>query len=90
MSALLVRFTRINNVSRTFMFCYFLPVNYPLKEVRNYINKSVYQMSLARPLTLRDAGKKPKVALVAVMHKLITILNVIIKKNEQWQFVNNT
>jgi transposase len=33
---------------------------------------------------LRKAGKKFKVALIAVMRKLITILNTMVKKNEQW------
>jgi transposase len=33
---------------------------------------------------LRKAGKEFKVALVAVMRKLITILNTMLKKNEQW------
>ena len=33
---------------------------------------------------LREAGKKAKVALVAVMRKLITLLNVMVKKGEQW------
>jgi len=34
---------------------------------------------------LRAAGKPPKVALVAVMRKLITILNAILRDNVQWQ-----
>lgn len=31
-------------------------------------------------------GKKPKVALVACMHKLLIILNAMIAKNEKWSF----
>jgi len=34
---------------------------------------------------LRAAGKPPKVALVAVMRKLITILNAILRDNVEWQ-----
>jgi transposase len=34
---------------------------------------------------LRAAGKAPKVALVAVMRKLITILNAILRDNVEWK-----
>jgi transposase len=34
---------------------------------------------------LLDAGKKPKVAIVAVMRKLITILNAILRDGQAWQ-----
>lgn len=34
---------------------------------------------------LLAAGKKPKVALVALMRKLITILNAILRDNQPWQ-----
>ncbi len=33
---------------------------------------------------LRDAGKPAKVALVAVMHKLVIILNAIVRDNKPW------
>jgi transposase len=33
---------------------------------------------------LRAAGKPPKVALVAAMHKLLTILNAIVKSQQPW------
>ncbi|HEY7167231.1 MAG TPA: IS110 family transposase, partial [Candidatus Binatia bacterium] len=33
---------------------------------------------------LRDAGKAPKVALVACMRKLLTILNAMIKHRSRW------
>ena len=33
---------------------------------------------------LRNAGKAPKVALVACMHKLLTILNSMIKHKTRW------
>jgi transposase len=33
---------------------------------------------------LRDAGKPAKVALVAAMHKLLTILNAIVKSQQPW------
>jgi transposase len=33
---------------------------------------------------LRDAGKAPKVALVACMRKLLTILNAMIKHKTRW------
>jgi transposase len=35
-------------------------------------------------LRLRNAGKPPKVALVAAMHKLLTILNAIVKNRTLW------
>ena len=34
---------------------------------------------------LRAAGKKPKVAIVAVMRKMIAILNTLIKNNVKWE-----
>lgn len=34
---------------------------------------------------LRAAGKLPKVALVACMHKLLRIINAVIKSNQPWQ-----
>ena len=34
---------------------------------------------------LVDAGKPKKVAMIAAMRKLLTILNTIIKKDELWQ-----
>ena len=34
---------------------------------------------------LLAAGKKKKVALVACMHKLLTILNALVRKNERWR-----
>jgi transposase len=34
---------------------------------------------------LRRAGKKPKVAIVAVMHKMITILNALVRDGVKWQ-----
>jgi transposase len=34
---------------------------------------------------LRAAGKKPKVAIVAVMRKMLTILNVLIRDRVEWQ-----
>jgi transposase len=34
---------------------------------------------------LRRAGKKPKVAIVAVMHKMLTILNALVRDGVQWQ-----
>ena len=34
---------------------------------------------------LRGAGKMPKVALVACMHKLVTILNAIVKHRTPWR-----
>jgi transposase len=36
---------------------------------------------------LRAAGKKTKVALVACMHKLLTILNAMLRTNTSWKFV---
>jgi len=40
--------------------------------------KSFYQSLLAK-------GKEKKVALVAAMRKLLTILNTLIKKDELWR-----
>jgi transposase len=37
---------------------------------------------------LRAAGKKPLVALVAAMRKLLTILNAMVKNQQSWQPVN--
>jgi transposase len=34
---------------------------------------------------MRDLGKKPKVAIVAVMRKMITILNVMLRDRLEWQ-----
>lgn len=34
---------------------------------------------------LRDAGKKPKVAIIACMRKLLIILNSMVKKNQAWE-----
>ena len=34
---------------------------------------------------LRQAGKKPKVAIVAVMRKLVTLLNVLLQRNTLWK-----
>jgi transposase len=33
---------------------------------------------------LRAVGKPPKVALVAVMHKLLTVLNAIVRRGQPW------
>lgn len=44
----------------------------------NSIFFAFYQRLLA-------AGKKPKVALVAIMRKIITVINVMIKKDEVWK-----
>ena len=35
-------------------------------------------------------GKLPKVALIACMRKLITVLNAMVKKNEQWNPSHNS
>ena len=34
---------------------------------------------------LRAAGKPVKVALVACMHKLLTLLNALVRSRSQWQ-----
>ncbi len=34
---------------------------------------------------LREQGKPPKVALVACMHKLLTILNAMVKHQTPWR-----
>jgi transposase len=47
----------------------------------NTVIKDFYQRLLTR-------GKPKKVALVACMHKLLTILNAMIKKGEDWQPVS--
>jgi transposase len=39
--------------------------------------KAFYQQLIAR-------GKAPKVALVACMHKLLTIMNAIVRSNQPW------
>ncbi|MBV9756578.1 MAG: IS110 family transposase, partial [Alphaproteobacteria bacterium] len=37
---------------------------------------------------LRDAGKRPKVALVACMRKLLVILNAIVRSRQPWRSVD--
>jgi len=44
----------------------------------NPVIKAFYQR-------LRSSGKLPKVALVACMHKILTIINAIIKSGQPWQ-----
>jgi transposase len=44
----------------------------------NSVIKAFYQRLLA-------AGKAKKVALVACMHKLLLILNAMMKKDQMWQ-----
>nr|MDH4415291.1 IS110 family transposase [Rhizobium sp.] len=34
---------------------------------------------------LLDAGKPPKVAIIAMARKLLTILNAMIRENQPWQ-----
>lgn len=46
----------------------------------NPVLKAFYQR-------LREAGKLPKVALVACMRKLLTILNAIVKQGTSWRYV---
>ena len=48
---------------------------------RNVIIRSFYKR-------LRDAGKAPKVALVACMRKLLTIINAMIKHKTRWSETN--
>ena len=43
----------------------------------NPVLKTFYQR-------LRTTGKAPKVALVAVMHKLLTVLNAIVRRGQPW------
>ena len=42
-------------------------------------------LGLALPFSA-EAGKKKKVALVACMRKLLTILNAILRDRKPWQF----
>lgn len=35
---------------------------------------------------LKESGKKPKLALVAVMRKLIVILNIMVRKGQHWRY----
>jgi Transposase IS116/IS110/IS902 family. len=39
---------------------------------------------------LRNSGKEPKVAIVACMHKLLMIINSMIRKGELWSYSYNT
>lgn len=61
------------------------------QNVRDVAFMAALSASLHNPILkafhqrLRAAGKKPKVALVAVMRKLITILNAILRDNTEWQ-----
>ena len=66
-----------------------------IKGGRSFLRSIVYMAALsairfnpplrAFYLRLRDAGKKPKVAIVAVMRKLIIIFNSMVKKGEVWR-----
>lgn len=65
---------------------------------RSIIRKSLYMSALSSVrwnpdmkifyTRLRDAGKLAKVALVAVMRKLLILLNNIIKRQIQWKITN--
>lgn len=48
---------------------------------RNAVIRSFYKR-------LRDAGKAPKVALVACMRKLLTIINAMLKHKTRWSEIN--
>jgi transposase len=48
---------------------------------RNVMIRAFYQR-------LRNAGKAPKVALVACMRKLLTIINAMIKHKTRWSEIN--
>lgn len=61
------------------------------KTVRNALYMAALSASRANPdlktfyQRLRAEGKKPKVALTAVMRKLIILANTLIKEDRQWQ-----
>lgn len=63
-------------------------------ESRNLIYMAALSASRCNPVykefyqRLKNKGKKPKVALVAVMRKMIVTLNVMIKKEQKWNFQN--
>lgn len=64
---------------------------------RTLVRKTIYMAALSATRCnstvkkfydrLRLAGKKPKVALVAVMRKMIIIINAMISKGESWQVI---
>ena len=60
------------------------------KTVRNALYMAALSAARANPALkvfhqrLRDKGKKPKVALTAVMRKLIILANTLIKEDRQW------
>ena len=45
---------------------------------KNFVIRRFYER-------LREAGKKPKVALVACMRKLLTILNAMVRSGQPWR-----
>ena len=60
---------------------------------RNSVRRAIYMAALTVLVAIREPGlflrflaaKKPKkLALVAVMRKLLTILNTLIKRDELW------
>jgi transposase len=61
-------------------------------EVRRVIYMAAVAASRYNPVfklfykKLCDKGKKPKVALVAIMRKLIVTLNVMVKNEKEWKF----
>lgn len=61
------------------------------KTVRNALYMAALSAARANPplkdfhQRLRDEGKKPKVALTAVMRKLVILANTLIKDNREWQ-----
>lgn len=62
---------------------------------RSYLRHTLYMAALSaarwNPVLkdfndrLRNAGKKPKVALIAVVRKMIVILNAMFRKEEVWK-----
>jgi len=43
------------------------------------------EISLAKHEDMKDRGKPPKVALTAIMRKLIIVANALIKANRKWE-----
>jgi transposase len=45
----------------------------------------MHQLLIPNPMRLVGAGKPKKVALIAALHKLLTILNAMLKHRTSWK-----
>ncbi len=75
----------IRHVLRTGCTWRSLPLDFPCwQTVYGYFSRSVKMTEVAGPRDY-DAHKPKKVALVAAMHKLLTLLNAMMRDQTAWQ-----